>query len=127
MLSGRGEAGWKQGISLLSRQNLQSSYVGVYFDVGNILHNCYPQQWIRILGSRILKVHVKDYRPGVGTGNGFVPLLSGDVNWTAVRSALEYIWYTDTVTVKSVCTQKVVQTVYDTSRHLDIILGGAAR
>lgn len=108
--------------------DLQSSYVGVYFDVGNILHNGYPQQWIRILGSRIFKVHVKDYRPGVGTGNGFVPLLSGDVNWTAVRSALEDIGYTDTVTAEvGLYAESPLQTVYDTSRHLDIILGGAAR
>ena len=27
--------------------DLQSSFVGVYFDVGNILHNGYPQQWIQ--------------------------------------------------------------------------------
>lgn len=108
--------------------DLQSSYLGVYFDVGNILHNGYPQQWIKILGSRIFKVHVKDYRPGVGTGHGFVPLLSGDVNWTAVRSALKDIGYTDAVTAEvGLYAESPLQTVYDTSRHLDIILGGAAR
>jgi hexulose-6-phosphate isomerase len=108
--------------------DFQSSYLGVYFDVGNILHNGYPQQWIKILGSRIFKVHVKDYRPGVGTGHGFVPLLSGDVNWTAVRSALKDIGYTDTVTAEvGLYAESPLQTVYDTSRHLDIILGGAPR
>lgn len=108
--------------------DLQSAYLGVYFDVGNILHYGYPQQWIKILGSRIFKVHVKDYRPGVGTGHGFVPLLSGGVNWTAVRSALEGIGYTDTVTAEvGLYAENPLQTVYDTSRHLDIILGGAAR
>ncbi|GFZ82415.1 hexulose-6-phosphate isomerase [Paenibacillus marchantiophytorum] len=108
--------------------DLQSSYVGVYFDVGNILHNGYPQQWIRILGSRIFKIHVKDYRPNVGNGHGFVPLLAGDVNWAEVRSALGEIGYTDTVTAEvGIYAHSPLQTVYDTARHLDVILGGAAR
>ncbi|NQX71838.1 sugar phosphate isomerase/epimerase [Paenibacillus alba] len=107
---------------------VQSPYVGVYFDVGNILHNGYPEQWIKILGSRIIKVHVKDYRPSVGTGHGFVPLLSGDVNWTAVRTALQEIGYTDTLTAEvEIYAEGPLQTVYDTSRHLDIILGGVPR
>jgi len=33
------------------------------FDCGHILaYDGYPQQWIRELGSRLLKVHVKDLR-----------------------------------------------------------------
>ena len=32
-----------------------SDYVGSYFDVGNVVHNGYPEHWIRILGERIKK------------------------------------------------------------------------
>ncbi len=107
---------------------LNSTYAGIYFDAGNVLQFGFPEQWIRILGKRILKVHVKDYKTGVGTGHGFVPLLSGDVNWSAVRMALEEIGYSDTLTAElSPYEADSLQMVFDTSRHLDIILGGKAQ
>jgi len=68
-------------------------HVGVYFDVGNALANGYPEHWIRILGKRIRRVHVKDYRRAVGSVDGFVDLLSGDVNWPGVVAALGEIRY----------------------------------
>lgn len=106
---------------------LNSSYIGVYFDVGNVLLYAFPEQWIRILGSRILKVHVKDFKPAVGTGQGFVSLLSGDVNWPAVRAALTEIGYSDTITAElSPYAADPHQLIYDTARHMDIILGKPA-
>lgn len=67
--------------------------VGSYFDVGNVLANGYPEHWISMLGDRIARVHVKDYRRAVGSVDGFVDLLSGDVNWPAVVQALKGIEY----------------------------------
>lgn len=67
--------------------------VGSYFDVGNVLATGYPEHWIPILGQRIRRVHVKDYRRAVGTVDGFVDLLSGDVNWPAVVRSLKSIGY----------------------------------
>lgn len=67
--------------------------VGVYFDVGNALANGYPEHWIRILDQRIKRIHVKDYRRAVGTVDGFVDLLSGDVNWAEVVAAARDINY----------------------------------
>ena len=72
-----------------------SEYVGWFFDVGNILLTGFPEQWIRILGKRIKKVHVKDFRKSVGTINGFVDLLEGDVNWPEVMKALREVGYND--------------------------------
>lgn len=72
---------------------LNSPYVGVYFDVGNVMPFGYPQDWIDILGHRILRVHLKDYdlsKPGT---DGFVALGDGDVNWGAVFGALSKIGY----------------------------------
>jgi len=107
--------------------DFQSEWIGVYFDAGNILAYGFPQQWIRILDTRILKIHVKDFRPGVGTGSGFVPLLSGDVNWTAVREALQEIGYTDTLTAEvGIYKVNPLQTVYDTARHISVIIGDRA-
>ncbi|NLY52214.1 MAG: sugar phosphate isomerase/epimerase [Firmicutes bacterium] len=72
-----------------------SDYVGAYFDVGNVLLYGFPEDWIRILGSRIKKVHFKDFRTSVGTLDGFVNLLEGDVNWPEVMAAFREIGYTD--------------------------------
>lgn len=105
-----------------------SSYVGAYFDVGNILLYGFPEQWIRILGARVFKIHVKDFLANVGNGNGFVSLLAGDVNWGAVRQALQEIGYTDTLTAElGIYAADPHQLVFDTSRHLDIIMGGNAK
>ena len=67
--------------------------VGSYFDVGNVLATGYPEHWISLLDKRIQRVHVKDYRRAVGSVDGFVDLLSGDVNWPAVMQALDGIGY----------------------------------
>ncbi len=77
-----------------------SEWVGCYFDAGNILDYGYPQHWIRILGKRIKRVHVKDFRTEIGNIHGFTNPLQGDVPWMAVRSALEGIGYTGYITAE---------------------------
>jgi len=74
--------------------------VGVYFDVGNVLLTGYPDQWIRILGRRIKRVHVKDFKRSVGTVEGFVDLLEGDVDFEAIKAALVDIGYDGYVTAE---------------------------
>ena len=85
LLSPREMAGFIDGFG--------SARVGAYFDVGNALATGYPEHWIALLGPRIKRVHFKDYRRNVGTIDGFVDLLSGDVNWPAVMAALRAIGY----------------------------------
>jgi hexulose-6-phosphate isomerase len=70
-----------------------SPWVGVYFDVGNVLRTGVPEHWVVILGSRIRRVHLKDFRESSGSLDGFVGLLQGDVNWPAVAAALRSIEY----------------------------------
>ncbi|MBA3707703.1 MAG: sugar phosphate isomerase/epimerase [Planctomycetes bacterium] len=70
-----------------------SANVGAYYDVGNSLAYGYPQHWISILGKRIKRVHFKDYRRAVGTVDGFVDLLSGDLDWPQVMQALRKVGY----------------------------------
>jgi L-ribulose-5-phosphate 3-epimerase len=70
-----------------------SERVGAYFDVGNVLLFGYPEHWIGVLGKKICRVHFKDFRRNVGTVDGFVDLLSGDVNWPAVMAALRAAGY----------------------------------
>lgn len=77
-----------------------SQMIGAYFDVGNVLLTGYPDQWIRILGKRIKRVHVKDFKCSVGTAEGFVDLLEGDVDFEAVKKALADIGYDGYVTAE---------------------------
>lgn len=75
-----------------------SPYVGAYFDVGNVLRYGWPEEWIRVLGKRILKVDIKEFsvakmrNEGLGKGFG-VELLDGDNNWPAVMEAFRDIGY----------------------------------
>lgn len=76
-----------------------SPMVGWYFDIGNVLKFGWPEQWIRILGKRILKIHVKEYDKKLmdkqGPGAGFrTELLEGSNNWGAIMTALDDVGYT---------------------------------
>lgn len=78
---------------------MQSPAVGVYFDVGNIVRIGWPDQWIRILGNRIVKLDIKEYsrkkQNNEGPRKGFnVEIGEGDCDWPAVRQALAHIGYT---------------------------------
>ena len=75
-----------------------SPAVGWHYDVGNILNYGWPEQWIRILGPRIQKLHIKEFsrqkRDKQGLWKGFdVPLLEGDNDWPAVMKAIDEIGY----------------------------------
>lgn len=73
---------------------VNSPWVGAYFDIGNAMAFGYPQDWIRTLGRRIIRVHAKDYDLGRPGAAGFdCPLLEGSVDWAAVIKALRDIRY----------------------------------
>jgi L-ribulose-5-phosphate 3-epimerase len=76
----------------------KSPAIGWHFDVGNILNYGWPEQWIRILGPRIQKLHIKEFsrkkRDAEGLWKGFdVPLLEGDNDWPAIMKAVDDIGY----------------------------------
>lgn len=76
----------------------ESSVIGWYFDIGNILNYGWPQHWIRVLGDRIAMIHVKEYsfekRDSDGPSAGFrVNYLEGDNNWTEIMQALRDVGY----------------------------------
>jgi len=102
-----------------------SPYLGAYFDVGNSLLTGYPEHWIRVLGKRIKKVHIKDFKTAVGNVNGFVDLLEGDVNWAEVMKALEEIGYDGWLTAEILppYSQHPEALLYNTSKSMDFILG----
>lgn len=102
-----------------------SPYVGSYFDVGNVLYIGHPEHWVKILGSKIKKVHLKDYKKAAGGLHGFVDLLSGDVDYPAVMEAFAKIGYDGWVTAEMLppYTHYPETILYNTSNAMDQILG----
>ncbi len=76
---------------------IESKYVSIYFDVGNVQPFGYPEHWIQILGQRIKRVYFKDFRASAGSfqnyRSAYVSLLEGDVNWPQVIKALKQVGY----------------------------------
>jgi L-ribulose-5-phosphate 3-epimerase len=77
----------------------ESPWVKAYFDVGNIVFYAFPQDWIRTLGPRIVKIHLKDFKLDRRNFN-FTNLGEGDIDWPEVRRALDDIKYSGFVTTE---------------------------
>lgn len=79
---------------------INSDYVGAYFDVGNIIYIGYPDQWIEILGERIKRLHFCDARFDQAGLGMFVDLFEGDVDFEAVMRSAKKIGYDSWATVE---------------------------
>ena len=78
-----------------------SPWVKAYLDVGNMLFYGYPQDWVRTLGTRIVRVHVKDFKLDRKESKySWTNLGEGDVDWPAVRTALADVKYEGWVTAE---------------------------
>ncbi|MDR2656668.1 MAG: sugar phosphate isomerase/epimerase [Oscillospiraceae bacterium] len=101
-----------------------SKRVGAYFDVGNVILFGYPQQWIDMLGNRIVCVHIKDFKKSTGSFDGFGDLLTGDVDFPAVMASLKKIGYDHALIVeKGVYARYELASVYNASTAMDWIMG----
>lgn len=105
----------------------QSPWVRAYFDIGNVVLTGYPQDWIRTLGPRIVKLHLKDFTfrtdPAIHKRVvDWVMLREGEVDWKAVYSALAEIKFHGTATVELAEGDEAY--LRDVSRRVDLILSG---
>jgi hexulose-6-phosphate isomerase len=69
-----------------------SDSVGFYFDPGNMAVFQFPHHWVRILGRRIKRVHLKDWKGNALNGN-WTPLLQGAVEFPKVMAELRAAGY----------------------------------
>ena len=77
---------------------IDSPLVGWHFDIGNVGRYGSAEDWITVLGKRILKLHIKEFNtkdlPPGNLGKGFgVRLLEGTNNWPAIMKALDDTGY----------------------------------
>jgi len=101
----------------------ESDYVQAYFDVGNIVIFGYPEQWIRILGKRIKKVHVKGFN---ANERRFTYLIEDcTINWNAVMKAFHEVGYDDYMTAELPVNRDDPEgTVYNIGKDMDKIIKG---
>lgn len=75
--------------------SFESERLGAYFDVGNVLrYHQHPGDWIKTLGPRIKRIHLKDFRETFGFVDGtysFCDIGDGDVPWIETIAALRAI------------------------------------
>ena len=77
--------------------DIGSPWVGVYYDIGN--HHKYglPEQWIRTLGNRVVKIDIKGYSR---KKNNWTGIGQGTINWPEIRKALKEISFTGWATAE---------------------------
>jgi hexulose-6-phosphate isomerase len=82
-------------------QQVNSPFVGAYWDMGNAVSMGYdPEQEVKLLGSHIVQVHIKEFAgipsleyAGYSSGINSVPLGEGQVPLAGILRALADIQY----------------------------------
>jgi hexulose-6-phosphate isomerase len=101
----------------------ESPRLKAYFDVGNVVFYGVPQDWIRVLGPRIVKVHLKDFELDRPNGRfAWRNVGDGDIDWLAVRQALTEVGFAGYVTTEVAGGDAAYLT--DLSQRVDRFLAG---
>jgi len=100
-----------------------SPWIRAYFDVGNVVIFGYPQDWIRTLGKRIVKLHIKDFTFQKRQVAEWVPLREGEINWPEVYKALADVGYSGSATVELDGGNDAY--LREVNKRFDLILSGA--
>jgi L-ribulose-5-phosphate 3-epimerase len=105
--------------------DFQSPFVRAYFDVGNVVFYAFPQDWIRTLGARIVKIHLKDFNLDRQNGRfTWKNLGEGDIDWPEVRRALNEIKYAGYVTTELDRGDSSLTYLKDIASRVDRFLAG---
>ena len=94
-------------------------YLKAYFDVGNVILFGFAQDWIRTLGKRTIRIHLKDFKR---RGYQWTNLRDGDVNWKQVRLALDEVGYSGHMTTELGGGDEAYLT--NLSKRIDMIIAG---
>lgn len=101
----------------------KSPWIRSYFDIGNVVSTGYPQDWIRTLGKRVCRVHIKRFEPGTDHPK-FDPKdrRTQGIDWPDVRKALNEVGYSGWITAEVKSGDE--NYVKEVSARMDRILSG---
>jgi len=108
---------------------VNSEWVGIHLDVGNIHETGFAEQWIEIHGPRITRMHMKDvhkHRGRCGEESVYTNIFLGDNNWRAIRQAMTKVNYDGWVIAEMEARYKYAadQQIFDTAAALDRLMAG---
>jgi hexulose-6-phosphate isomerase len=109
--------------------DVNSPWVGIHLDVGNIHDTGFAEQWIEINGPRITRIHVKDvmkHRGRCGQESVYTNIFLGDNNWRAIRDAMIKVHYDGWIIAEMEARYRYApdQQVYDTSAAMSRLIAG---
>ena len=109
--------------------DVNSPWVGIHMDVGNIHDTGFAEQWIEIHGPRITRVHVKDvlkHRGRCGHESVYTNLFLGDNNWRAIRDAFTKVNYDGWIVAEMEARYHYAadQQIFDTSAGMSRFISG---
>ena len=109
--------------------DVNSPYVGIHLDVGNIHDTGFAEQWIEIHGPRITRIHLKDvlkHRGRSGRQSVYTNLFLGDNNWAAIRAAMDKVGYDGWLIAEMEARYHFAldQQFYDTAVAMDRLISG---
>jgi hexulose-6-phosphate isomerase len=109
--------------------DVNNPFVGIHLDVGNIHETGFAEQWVEILGPRIVRIHLKDvhkHRGRCGNQSVYTNILLGDNNWKAIREAILKVRYDGWLIAEIEDRYKYApdQQIYDTSAAMSRLISG---
>lgn len=109
--------------------DVNSRWVGIHMDVGNIHETGFAEQWIEILGPRITCMHLKDvlkHRGRCGNESVYTNIFLGDNDWRAIRQAITKVGYDGWVVAEMETKYRYApdQQLYDTSAAMSRVISG---
>jgi L-ribulose-5-phosphate 3-epimerase len=108
--------------------DVNSPFVGIHLDVGNIHDTGFAEQWIEILGPRITRIHVKDVmkKRGRCCDTVYTSLFIGDNDWSAIRAAITKVGFDGWLIAEMEARYKYArdQQFYDTAADMDRLISG---
>ncbi len=108
---------------------VNSPWVGIHLDVGNIHDTGFAEQWIEMHGPRITRMHLKDvmkHRGRCGHESVYTNIFLGDNNWKAIRAAMTKVSYDGWVIAEMEAryTYAADQQIFDTSAAMGRLIRG---
>lgn len=110
-------------------KDVNSPWVGIHLDVGNIHDTGFAEQWIEMSGPHITCMHMKDvlkHRGRCGEQSVYTNIFLGDNNWRAIRDAISKVNYDKWLVAEMERKYQYApdQQIFDTARALDRVMAG---